>query len=60
MDSIGWAGQLLLLVRAYQVHGHYVSHLDPLQISSANIRMQARGREGERGRGREGGGERGW
>ncbi len=40
----GW-GQLLLLVRAYQVHGHYVSHLDPLEISSANIRMQAsRGR----------------
>ena len=34
--------QLLLLVRAYQVHGHYVSDLDPLQISSANIRMQAR------------------
>jgi hypothetical protein len=33
--------QLLLLVRAYQVHGHYVSNLDPLQISSANIRMQA-------------------
>jgi len=32
--------KLLLLVRAYQVHGHYVSHLDPLQISSANIRMQ--------------------
>ena len=23
------------------MHGHYVCHLDPLQISSANIRMQA-------------------
>lgn len=32
--------KLLLLVRAYQVRGHYLSHLDPLEINSANIHMQ--------------------
>jgi len=32
--------KLLLLVRAYQVHGHYASDLDPLHINQANIHKQ--------------------
>lgn len=35
--------KLLLLVRAYQVRGHYLAHLDPLEISSANIHMEPGG-----------------
>jgi len=32
--------KLLLLVRSYQVRGHYIAHLDPLNINSANIHME--------------------
>jgi len=32
--------KLVLLVRSYQVRGHYLAHLDPLEINSANIHMQ--------------------
>lgn len=35
--------KLLLLVRAYQVRGHYLSHLDPLEINSANLHMEPGG-----------------
>mmetsp|Transcript_44400 Transcript_44400/g.140112 ORF Transcript_44400/g.140112 Transcript_44400/m.140112 type:complete len:1033 (-) Transcript_44400:65-3163(-) len=34
---------LLLLVRAFQVRGHYLAHLDPLEINTANIHMQPDG-----------------
>mmetsp|Transcript_64204 Transcript_64204/g.152149 ORF Transcript_64204/g.152149 Transcript_64204/m.152149 type:complete len:1045 (+) Transcript_64204:26-3160(+) len=33
--------KLLLLVRSYQVRGHYSAHLDPLNINSATIDMES-------------------
>jgi len=35
--------KLVLLVRSYQVRGHYLAHLDPLEINSANIHMKGEG-----------------